>query len=109
MRLALLPLLMLTTAAAPLSDRLDINESGRVLATLDDWRAIIFVLLIIIVLQMIERWGAARSIRQERAEIAELVKSLGPSTDKVAEALFALKTEMVVLRALTSRVESNLG
>lgn len=53
-----LPLLLLAAASAPTANLPDINESGRVLATLNDWRAIIFVLVVMLFLQLIERWVA---------------------------------------------------
>jgi hypothetical protein len=104
-------LLLLTAAAQPSSAPLtvDINEAGRTLATLNDWRAIIFVLVILLFLQLIERWWSSREARLERKENAELARSFAASADKMAEVLSSVRAEMMVLRALTSRVESNHG
>lgn len=102
-------LLVLTAGAQPSSAPLavDINEAGRTLATLNDWRAIIFVLVILLFLQLIERWWSSREARLERKENAELARSFAASADKVANALGSVQGELMVLRALTSRVESN--
>lgn len=42
----LMPLWLLTVSASPL----DVNETGRVMATLNDWRAIMLVMLVLITL-----------------------------------------------------------
>jgi hypothetical protein len=72
-------------AAPPSSARLDINESGRVLATLDDWRAITFVLVVILFLQLIERWiaGWRHSQALDRA-IAAIEKSVASDATMAA-------------------------
>lgn len=76
-------------------------ENGRVLATLDDWRAIVFVLVGVIVLLIIFIvWTTAAGSRRE--------ERLARAIDKVGDAMDALTVEIKVLRALASRVESNV-
>lgn len=50
-----MPALLLLGAASPTPSLEQMNDTGRVLATLNDWRAIVFVLLVIIFLQFVER------------------------------------------------------
>lgn len=52
---AALPALLLLGASNPTPSMEQVNEAGRVLATLNDWRAIVFTLLAIIFLQFVER------------------------------------------------------
>jgi hypothetical protein len=105
-------LLLLTAAAQPSSTptaSIDINETGRTLATLNDWRAIIFVLVVLLFFQLVERWWSSRDARLERKEMAALARSFAESANQVAGGLNAVQAELLVLRALTSRVESNHG
>lgn len=76
-------------------------ENGRVLATLDDWRAIVFVLVgVIIVLVMFIIWDRfSNNKREER---------LARAIDKVGDAMDLMTVEIRVLRAVSSRVESNV-
>lgn len=100
----------------PASQHPDVIEAGRVLATLDDWRAMLFGSMFIIVVLLIERGVAAYSMRQERKEMAaererawDTAQKFGTNAELVAHALSTLTTEITVLRALSSRVESSIG
>lgn len=84
----------------------DINEAGRVMAQLNDWRAIVFVLVFIIIAFIIERFWMQREMRLERQQLREVATIFGNSAEKVSEALNSLKTEITVLRAVSSRVEA---
>lgn len=76
-------------------------ENGRVLATLDDWRAIVFVLVgVIVVLIAFIVWDRLTNSRREDRLVAAI--------DKVGTAMDALTLEIKVLRAVASRVESNV-
>lgn len=87
-------------------------ENGRVLATLDDWRAMVFALamisvvvmiVLVVVIVLILRANAA-----ERREMsARLDRALGVS-DKFGDAAGQLVTELNVQQALNARVESTL-
>lgn len=78
-----------------------INESGRVLADLNDWRAIVFVLVLIIFLMIMERFWLQREMRLERKEQREISTVFGNSADKVADAISAMREELGILRAVS--------
>jgi hypothetical protein len=81
-----LPLLLLPGASsAPVPKMSDLNDTGRVLATLDDWRAITFVLVVILFLQLVERWiaGWRHSQALDRA-IAAIEKSVAADATMAA-------------------------
>lgn len=84
----------------------DINATGEVLAHLNDWRAIVFVLVFIIVVLLWERIWTQREMRLERREMRDLTQSFANSAEKVSRALSSLRLEVMVLRATASRVES---
>ena len=84
----------------------NVNEAGEVLAHLNDWRAIVFVLVFIIVVLLLERIWAQREMRLERREMRGLTESFANSAEKVSRALSSLRLEVMVLRATASRVES---
>lgn len=88
-------------------------ENGRVLATLDDWRAmgflfviivgIIFLVLLTVIVLVL------RANRQERQDMsARLDRALGVS-DKFGDAANQLVSELNVQQALNARVETTLG
>lgn len=100
---------------APAQQHPDVVEAGRVLATLDDWRAITFVLLFVIVALLFERgWAGWRNYRErqqtidEREKLWELAQSFGANADKVADALNGVTREIYALRAVSSRIESQV-
>lgn len=84
----------------------NVNGAGEVLAHLNDWRAIVFVLVFIIVVLLFERTVSQREMRLERREMRELSRSFAESAEKVSRALSSLRLEVMVLRATASRVES---
>lgn len=85
----------------------DVLEAGRVLATLDDWRAITFIMLFLIVALMTERLWAAWLMRREREKMWDVAQTMGANAEKIAEAMNGLRTEIVVLRAVSARIETN--
>ena len=96
-------------AAASTTSIPDINEAGRVMAELNDWRAIVFVLVFVITMLLIERLWAQREMRLERREMRDLAKSFSDSATKVADALSTLRLEVGVLRVVAARMESVSG
>ena len=102
--LAFLPL----TAAAPPPTPLDVNETGRVLATLDDWRAITFALIVLIFLQLIERLWSGREARLERKALIDTLDKMRGSIDSAIATIATFSSELFVFRALSSRIESRL-
>ena len=85
----------------------DINEAGRTLAQLNDWRAIVFVLVFIIVVMTIERLWNTREARLERKQMRDIANNFAESATKVGDALAGVEREIIVLRALAGRVEAN--
>ena len=90
----------MTTGQPPL----DINEAGRVMAQLNDWRAITFVLVMVIVLLLVERFWAQREARLERKEMMRLAQEFALNSGKVANALQALRTQVESLKEFADRV-----
>lgn len=87
----------------------DVNKTGEVLAQLNDWRAITFVLVFIIVVLLLERIWAQREMRLERKEARELANQFGTSADKVANALHLLQTEVAVLRSTSATIVASVS
>lgn len=88
-------------------------ENGRVLATLDDWRAIVFSVVIISSVVIVALIGVIiallRSNRQERRDIQALQERAFGVADKFGDASGKLVAELQVQQALNARVEGSLG
>lgn len=84
----------------------NVTKAGEVLAQLNDWRAILYVLVFIIVCMIIERVWMQHNMVKERQQMREVAASFATSAEKVGEALSGLRVEVMVLRALSSRVEA---
>jgi heme/copper-type cytochrome/quinol oxidase subunit 2 len=83
--LVLLPLLALTGAAPSMSE---INNSGRVLAQLDDMRAIYFVLIVVVALMVgLVMVIVVALFRQQAATQKTLMESLTGAVEKLALSL----------------------
>ena len=98
-------------AARQIGDAL--AENGRVLATLDDWRAMLFgvslISVVVVAALIFVIIILLRSIRQERSEMsARLDRALAVS-DKFGDAAGKLSSELQVQQALNARVETSLG
>lgn len=91
---------------APTVAQPDVVDAGRVLATLDDWRAITFVLMFLVVTLVVERLWVGWMMRKERERMWEIAERMGTNADKIADAMNGLRTEIVVLRAVSARMES---
>lgn len=87
----------------------DVIEAGRVMATLDDWRAIMFVMLFIIVFLLLFTMWREWAMQSERKLMRGLATSFAESAGKVADSLADLSTKIAVLSALTARAESYIA
>jgi ABC-type multidrug transport system fused ATPase/permease subunit len=94
----------------------NVIEAGRVLATLDDWRAVMFMfgfIIIFLLVFTIWREWAMQSERKlmatERGEMRELARSFADSASKVSDSLSDLSTKIAVLGALTARAEASIA
>jgi cbb3-type cytochrome oxidase subunit 3 len=90
-----------------------VAENGRVLATLDDWRAMGFMFLILVGIIFLVLLAVIililRANRQERLDMsARLDRALSVS-DKFGDAANQLVSELNVQQALNARVETALG
>lgn len=84
-------------------------ENGRVLATLDDWRAILFVSVLLIVALISTVVLLLRANRLERRDMAAERERMWAVADKFGQAASQLTGELQVQQALNARVESALG
>jgi uncharacterized membrane protein len=100
-------------------------EAGQVMATLNDWRAILFIMLFVliasfgIIIYLItsnrleraamvkERESNAAAMAKERERMSGIADKFVTAADKMGDNLGAVSTELAVLRAVSSRVESN--
>lgn len=98
---ALAPLLFLTASAAPVPTAPNVVVAGQVLATLNDWRAIVFTLLVIVALLLFALLSLFAvmlgTIRKQAAAAAETAVALREAND-VARGVMAT----------ISRIESRL-
>lgn len=83
-----------------------IDEVGRVMAQLNDWRAITFVLVVVIVVLLFERYWSQREMRLERKAMMEIATQFATSAGAVAEALNSVRQEVAALRLVTARIAS---
>ncbi len=85
-----------------------IAENGRVLATLDDWRAMGFVIVILFIVLVFIIFMLLRSTRIERKEMSDERGRMWSVADKFGAAADKLAVEMRVQAALLARVEGAL-
>ncbi len=97
--MTVLPILDAASAARGAAP--DVVEAGRVMATLDDWRAILFVALLIVVMQFIALvWVIGLSFRVTSKQIAANVDT--------AAALREMTSAQQSTAATLSRLESSV-
>ena len=88
-------------------------EQGRTLATLNDWRAILFVALLIMVLLVAGMIAVIvvllRANRQERKDMTSERERMWSVADRFGSAAGQLTSELQVQQALNARVETALG
>lgn len=87
----------------------DVIKAGEVLATLNDWRAIVFVMMFLIAFMLVERAFASFQMRKEREQMWLVADKFGQAAEQMVGTVGELKTELAVLRAVSSRVESTHG
>jgi len=86
-----------------------VAENGRVLATLDDWRAIAFVIVIVLLTMVGIIVVLLRATRLERKDMSDERGRMWAVADKFGVAADKLAVEMRVQAALLARVEGALG
>lgn len=103
----LIPVWFITTSAAP--SPVDVNEAGRVMAQLDDWRALMFVMMVLIFMLVAALvWAigklakAVETIGTMREAISTLSQSALRAGDTAAENRHAIAS----IIATISRIES---
>jgi hypothetical protein len=88
-------------------------EQGRTLATLNDWRAILFVafliMVVLTVLMVVIIIVLLQANRQERRDMVSERERMWGVADKFGDAAGKLTGELQVLQVLNARVESALG
>lgn len=87
-------LLLLVAAAQPMTAP-DVVEAGRVMAELDDWRAILFVALVLCALMLVA--------------LLAVVGMAFRAWAKSAEALSAVREVIGTLSIIVARIETKLG
>ncbi len=85
-----------------------IAENGRVLATLDDWRAMGFVIVVLVLVLVFVIFMLLRSTRMERKEMSDERTRMWAVADKFGVAADKLAVGMQVQAALFARLESAL-
>ena len=91
---------------APGVPTIDVVETGKVMARLQDFQLILYVFVLIFVVLVGERIWAGWSMRREREKMWEVADKFGAAAEKLGEQTNKLVVELQVLRALASRVES---
>lgn len=88
-------------------------EQGRTLATLNDWRAILFIaflfMVLVAALAVTVIVVLLRANRQERRDIGAERERMWSVADKFGSAAGQLTSELQVQQALNARVETALG
>ena len=105
-RFALLtPCWLLTVSASSPTTGLDVNEAGRVMAELDDWRALMFVMLFLIVLlvgALLWAFGKLSKAVESMVTLREAITALNSLAQSGA-------MDARDNRAILSRIESELA
>lgn len=86
-----------------------IAENGRVLATLDDWRAMGFIIVILFIVLVGIIVALLRANRQERTDMVAERERIWTVADKFGTAASQLTGELQVTQSLNARVEGALG
>ena len=98
---------LVTSSPVPSSETL--QQISHDLAQLQDFRLLFYVLILIIILLITERWLAAAGMRKERQDMWKVADKFSTAAKEFSDQTDKLVIELQVLRALTSRVESNAG
>lgn len=81
------------------------SEIAEGLATLDDWRSMIYVLVILLILAAVERWSSYHRAAKEREKMWEIAQTMGVNAEKIAGAMNDLTAEVKAFRIISARVE----
>ena len=105
-----LPLFLLTTASAPAGVSIpDVNNAGQVLATLNDWRAIMFGMMFLLVVSFVSIlllvWNNSRS----SAAIAQAMTDAAVAKSRLADAVQTLNNNHGADRLTFARIEQVLA
>ena len=106
----LTPLWLLTASASP--PTLDVNEAGRVMAELDDWRALMFVMLFIISLllgALLWAFGKLAKAVEVMATLRETIQILSTLAQSGAMDARDNHNALTSLVATVSRIESQIA
>lgn len=94
----------------------DVVEIGRTAAQLSDWQTITYFLMVVVLLQMIERAWYAGSVRKERQDMTgerermwEVSKEFGAAGRQLGNEISKVTAELQVQQALEARFERVLA
>jgi hypothetical protein len=111
-------------AGVPAPGMPDVVATGKVMATLQDFQLILYVMVVVFIVLVFERLYAGWSMRAERKDMAqersrlqeemrlerakmwEVADKFGSAADKIGDQTDKLVIELQVLRAVAARVES---
>lgn len=117
----------MTTSNMTQSQAEGVIRAGEVMATLNDWRAILFIMLFVMIsligiifylvtsnrlerkAMVDERKVIAEQAAEERRRIDIVADKFTAAAAKLGENFGRVSEELAVLRAVTSRVESNVS
>ena len=106
----LIPSWLLVSSASP--PALDVNEAGRVMAELDDWRALMFVMLFLIVLlvaALLWAFGKLSKAIEVMVTLRETISNLNSLAQSGATGALDNKNAIAGIVATLSRIESRLA
>ena len=104
----LMPFWLLTTSASPL----DVNETGRVMATLNDWRAIMLVMLVLIALlisALLWAFGKLAKTVEVMVTLREAISSLNDTARAAGLDARDNQNALQGLVATVARIEAELA
>ena len=100
---------LLTSSAASLPS---VNEAGRVMAELDDWRTLMFVMLFIIVLlvaALLWALGKLSKAIEVIATLRETLKSLSQAAIEARSDAASNRNSLIDIRTVMARIEVDMG
>lgn len=108
--LAILPCYFLLSAASP--SPLDVNEAGRVMATLNDWRALMFVMLAVVVVQLgglLWAFGKIAKAVEVMATLREAISALSGTARSAGSDAQENRNALQGIIATISRIEAEIA
>lgn len=107
----LIPFCFLTASASPMQTA-DINETGRVLATLNDWRALLFAMLFIIFLllgALLWAFGKLAKAIEVMVSLREVITALNDTARAAGKDARDNQNALQGLIATAARIEADLA